>query len=70
MRRLSSTVTSQQGTLIGGGAYQEVPQKVLLQGVIDTPVLLKRPEKLNNKYYGLRHGMYPVMQFTFFDVAP
>jgi hypothetical protein len=60
MRRLSSTLTSQQATLIGGGAYQEVPQKVLLQGVIDKPVLLKRPEKLKNKYYGLRHGKYPV----------
>ncbi len=58
MRRLSSTVTSQQATLIGGGAYQEVPQKVLLQGVIDKPVELKRPEKLKNKYYGLRHGKH------------
>jgi hypothetical protein len=60
MRRLSSTLTSQQAALIGGGAYQEVPQKVLLQGVIDKPVLLKRPEKLKNKYYGLRHGKNPV----------
>lgn len=43
-------------TPIGGGAYQEVSQKELLEGVEDIPVLLKRPEKLKNKYYGLRHG--------------
>ena len=48
--------TSQQSTPIGGGAYQEVSQRELLNGVVDKPVDLKRPEKLNNKYYGLRHG--------------
>lgn len=48
--------TSQQSTPIGGGAYQEVTQRELLNGVADNPVELKRPEKLKNKYYGLRHG--------------
>ena len=48
--------TSQQSTPIGGGAYQEVTQRELLNGVADKPVELKRPEKLRNKYYGLRHG--------------
>ena len=48
--------TSQQSTPIRGGAYQEVSQRELLNGVVDKPVELKRPEKLNNKYYGLRHG--------------
>ena len=43
-------------TPIGGGAYQEVSQKELLDGVEDNPVLIMRPEKLRNKYYGLRHG--------------
>ena len=48
--------TSQQSTPIGGGAYQEVTRRELLNGVSDNPVELKRPEKLKNKYYGLRHG--------------
>mmetsp|Transcript_18409 Transcript_18409/g.17718 ORF Transcript_18409/g.17718 Transcript_18409/m.17718 type:complete len:343 (-) Transcript_18409:98-1126(-) len=38
------------------GEYQEVPLKDLLKDVSNTPVLIKRPEKLKNKYFGLRHG--------------
>ena len=55
-KRSSSSSTSIPSTFISGGAYQEVPRKVLLEGVLDRPVLLKRPEKLRNKYFGLRHG--------------
>lgn len=55
--KFSSSPTSHPATPIGGGAYQEVSQKELLEGVEDKPVLLRRPEKLNNKYYGLRHGV-------------
>lgn len=62
MRKFSSTRTSQMVTPIGGGAYQEVSQKELLEGVEDIPVLLKRPEKLKNKYYGLRHGEIILMR--------
>jgi hypothetical protein len=36
--------------------YQEVSLKDLLKDVSNTPVLIKRPEKLKNKYFGLRHG--------------
>jgi hypothetical protein len=38
------------------GEYQEVSIKDLLKDVSNTPVLIKRPEKLKNKYFGLRHG--------------
>lgn len=55
-RSSSSSTTSRQATPIGGGAYQEVPQEELLKGVLDRPVLQQRPEKLRNKYFGLRHG--------------
>ena len=56
VKKVASSRTSQMATPIGGGAYQEVSQKELLDGVEDNPVLLRRPEKLKNKYYGLRHG--------------
>ena len=56
MRRSSSTSTSVQATPTGGGAYQEVPQKELLEGVLNRPVQIQRPETLRNKYFGLRHG--------------
>ena len=56
VQRRSSSSTSISSTFISGGAYQEVPRNVLLEGVLDRPVLQKRPEKLRNKYFGLRHG--------------
>ena len=58
MIRSSSISMSTQATPIGGGAYQEVPQKELLEGVLNRPVLIQRPEILRNKYFGLRHGNF------------
>lgn len=38
------------------GEYISVPYDELLVGIADRPVTIRRPIKLRNKYYGLRHG--------------
>lgn len=52
----TKTSVTLKASSMGAGVYQEVPLKDLLSDVLDKPVLIKRPEKLRNKYFGLRHG--------------